>query len=537
MKRCIFCEALKSRDDRAAAVLYRGRHNFILLNRYPYTPGHLMIAPKRHLGGLRRGPPRRAGRAGRPPPGRPPRPRPAYAPQGFNAGMNLGASAGAGVAGHYHLHVVPRWTGDSNFMPLVGATRVFIEDLDTTYQKLRPLFDKERQDASARAGQAGPQPLRGEPMLKTMRRNVKSLKPILWLIVATFIVAIFAIWGGAGRLGEANRSDTLATSAASRISSDEYFQALRARLEAMQKQFGGELNANLIQQLGVPQQTLEQLVQQRLLLQIAADMGLRATDAEVRAKIVAYPAFQQDGQFVGFEEYKRVLDYNHIPLGGFRGRLAAGRPHRQGRPRPDGRHLRHRRRGLGRLPEAERLGQDRVPRRRDGQDRGHREAGRGRAPGPFRQERGGLQDPREADRRLRRPARPTTSRRRSRSRTPRSTSTTRTTRPSSRSPTRSGSAGSGCPSRPPTRTPVLAQARDVQKRAAGGEDFAGLARTFSKDDKAAERRRLGALRLEVPDRPPRPRPSGKLDKDGVSDVVETETRRGRLQGHGEDRRP
>ncbi len=154
-------------------------------------------------------------------------------------------------------------------------------------------------------------------MLKSMRRNVKSLKPVLWLIVITFVAAIFTIWGGAGRLGEENRSDTLATIGGDRIASDEYYQALRVRLESIQKQFGGELNANLIQQLGVPQQTLEQLVQQRLLVKIAKDMGLRATDAEVRAKIVAYPAFQQDGRFVGFEDYKRVLDYNHIPLAEF----------------------------------------------------------------------------------------------------------------------------------------------------------------------------------------------------------------------------
>lgn len=144
MTRCVFCEALKGRDDRASAVLARGRRNFVLLNRYPYTPGHLMIAPKRHVADFAEaGPAERAELAElfqtalrvlrR-----------AYGPQGFNAGMNLGASAGAGVAGHYHLHVVPRWTGDSNFMPLVGGTRVFIEDLDTTYEKLRPLFDKER---------------------------------------------------------------------------------------------------------------------------------------------------------------------------------------------------------------------------------------------------------------------------------------------------------------------------------------------------------------------------------------------------------
>jgi len=154
MKRCVFCEALKSRDDRAPAILYRGRRNFILLNKYPYTPGHLMIAPKRHASDFASARPAeraeladllqvalRVLRA-------------CYAPHGFNAGMNLGASAGAGVAGHYHLHVIPRWTGDSNFMPLVGATRVFIEDLDTTYRRLRPLFDKERarRERARRAG-------------------------------------------------------------------------------------------------------------------------------------------------------------------------------------------------------------------------------------------------------------------------------------------------------------------------------------------------------------------------------------------------
>ncbi len=154
-------------------------------------------------------------------------------------------------------------------------------------------------------------------MLKTMRRNVKSLKPILWLIVATFVIAIFAIWGGAGRLGEGNRSDALATVGRVKISADVYFQALRQRLDAIGKQFQGELNAQLIQQLGLPQQVLEQIVQQHLLLEIASDMGLRATDAEVRDKIVSYPALQQEGKFVGFEAYKRILDYNHIPLAEF----------------------------------------------------------------------------------------------------------------------------------------------------------------------------------------------------------------------------
>lgn len=142
-KACIFCQALKS-GDREAAVLYRGRRHFIMLNRYPYAPGHLMIAPCRHLADFDKARPEEAAeladllqmalrvlRA-------------SDKPHGFNAGMNLGPSAGAGIAGHYHLHVVPRWTGDSNFMPLIGGTRVFIEDLDATYERLRPLFDREK---------------------------------------------------------------------------------------------------------------------------------------------------------------------------------------------------------------------------------------------------------------------------------------------------------------------------------------------------------------------------------------------------------
>ncbi len=137
---CVLCAALRSRDDRRARILYRGKHNFVVLNAYPYTPGHLMIAPLRHSADLERAS------------------KPAltemseilrislkalkrrYRPQGFNIGMNLGKAAGAGVTGHYHLHVVCRWEGDSNFLPLTGGTKVFIEDLETTYERLRPLF-------------------------------------------------------------------------------------------------------------------------------------------------------------------------------------------------------------------------------------------------------------------------------------------------------------------------------------------------------------------------------------------------------------
>jgi ATP adenylyltransferase len=140
-KGCFFCRAAKGKDDAAAYVLHRGRYNFVLLNRYPYTIGHLLVAPYRHTADYAR-----ASKAGtdemadlmklglrvlsR-----------LYKPRGFNTGMNLGRSGGAGAADHYHSHVVCRWAGDSNFMPLVGGTRVFIEDLDTTYARLRPLFE------------------------------------------------------------------------------------------------------------------------------------------------------------------------------------------------------------------------------------------------------------------------------------------------------------------------------------------------------------------------------------------------------------
>jgi peptidyl-prolyl cis-trans isomerase D len=153
-------------------------------------------------------------------------------------------------------------------------------------------------------------------MLKTMRKNVKSLKWVLWIIVATFIISIFFIWGGAGRLGDREGTKNLAYVGKQVVSSDEYLQTLRQRLEAMRKQFSG-LNQNLIQQLNIPQQVLEQLVQQRLLLQIARDKGLVATDDEIRERIKSYPVFQVDGKFVGFADYKRVLDYNHISLKDF----------------------------------------------------------------------------------------------------------------------------------------------------------------------------------------------------------------------------
>jgi len=160
MKTCLFCEALRGRDDRAQRILHRGRRAFILLNTYPYTPGHLMIAPRRHTADLAgAGPALTAEMAGlvqrsirilrrR------------YRPHGFNVGLNLGHAAGAGVADHFHIHVVCRYTGDANFMPLVSRTRIFIEDLDTTYDRLAPDFARARRRDARRGPDRGRRPTR-----------------------------------------------------------------------------------------------------------------------------------------------------------------------------------------------------------------------------------------------------------------------------------------------------------------------------------------------------------------------------------------
>jgi ATP adenylyltransferase len=139
-RHCLFCNLLKSKDDAANLILYRGRHAFVVMNRFPYNNGHLMVAPNRHtadletfsaaesaelfklvqrsLAALRR----------------------ALKPQGFNIGANLGRVAGAGIAGHAHIHIVPRWLGDVNFMPLLAETKVISEHLTETYDRLKRQF-------------------------------------------------------------------------------------------------------------------------------------------------------------------------------------------------------------------------------------------------------------------------------------------------------------------------------------------------------------------------------------------------------------
>ena len=137
---CIFCDLPVAGDDERGLIVARAERCYVLLNRFPYNPGHLMVAPFRHTGNLEELEPdevaeihelvRRAVAALRE----------EMAPHGFNLGMNLGRVAGAGIPDHLHWHVVPRWNGDSNFMPVVGQTKVLPELLEETYRRLRSRF-------------------------------------------------------------------------------------------------------------------------------------------------------------------------------------------------------------------------------------------------------------------------------------------------------------------------------------------------------------------------------------------------------------
>ena len=134
---CIFCEMAASSDDRGNYIVLRAERNFAMLNLYPYTSGHLMIAPYEHIATLEGAPQetleemmRLTARAEK-------ALRQAYRPDGLNIGMNLGEAAGAGVAGHIHMHVLPRWTGDGSFMTTVAETRVLPETLETAYERLK----------------------------------------------------------------------------------------------------------------------------------------------------------------------------------------------------------------------------------------------------------------------------------------------------------------------------------------------------------------------------------------------------------------
>ena len=143
-KGCVFCSKSKQKNDRDNLVLFRGSSSFIIMNLYPYNNGHIMVCPYKHIDTTKslsnssmteimmladrsmeifRN---------------------VMDAQGFNFGANIGVSGGAGIADHIHFHVVPRWVGDTNFMPVVGHTKVMVDGLFETYDKLKPEFDKRK---------------------------------------------------------------------------------------------------------------------------------------------------------------------------------------------------------------------------------------------------------------------------------------------------------------------------------------------------------------------------------------------------------
>jgi ATP adenylyltransferase len=137
---CFLCLVPAERDDRKKLVLFRGEHVYVLLNLYPYNSGHLMVAPYAHTGDLGSLEAAIANEMMQTTQRSVKALQRAYRPEGLNIGMNLGKPAGAGLPDHLHIHVVPRWTGDTNFMPVVGETKVLPESLDQTYERLEPLF-------------------------------------------------------------------------------------------------------------------------------------------------------------------------------------------------------------------------------------------------------------------------------------------------------------------------------------------------------------------------------------------------------------
>jgi ATP adenylyltransferase len=142
---CLLCDLTRDHRDRESLILRRGPRTYVVMNRYPYNNGHLMVVPYRHCADLDQlsaedslelmQETQRAARILHR----------LFGAEGFNVGMNLGKAAGAGVAEHIHIHVVPRWVGDTNFMPVLADTKVMPDYLEATYEKLVPLFRGERE--------------------------------------------------------------------------------------------------------------------------------------------------------------------------------------------------------------------------------------------------------------------------------------------------------------------------------------------------------------------------------------------------------
>jgi ATP adenylyltransferase len=143
---CVFCNAQTLTDGTENLIAHRGEHSFVILNRFPYTSGHLMVIPFEHKSNLeeldaitRAEMMELTSRCTTVL-------KNIYNPQGFNVGVNIGEAAGAGVVGHVHIHIVPRWKGDTNFMSAVGETRVLPEALEETYRRVKAVFDTSASD-------------------------------------------------------------------------------------------------------------------------------------------------------------------------------------------------------------------------------------------------------------------------------------------------------------------------------------------------------------------------------------------------------
>jgi ATP adenylyltransferase len=139
---CIFCDKPKLKKDRENLILYRGAHCFIIMNYYPYNNGHLMIVPYRHLSKLVNLTPEEQSEMMMLLIKCEEILKHALRPDGINIGMNLGKVAGAGIDDHIHFHIVPRWNGDTNFMPVVGHTKVLVQALYESWDLLKPHFEK-----------------------------------------------------------------------------------------------------------------------------------------------------------------------------------------------------------------------------------------------------------------------------------------------------------------------------------------------------------------------------------------------------------
>lgn len=139
---CLFCDIVKENDDKENLILHRGKYSYIMLNAYPYNTAHIMIVPYRHVASVESLNSNESNEIFQFLTVVIKSIRDVYHPDGFNIGINMGKVAGAGIEQHIHVHVVPRWEGDTNFMPLLAGTKVLPELLDKTYEKLKPVIEK-----------------------------------------------------------------------------------------------------------------------------------------------------------------------------------------------------------------------------------------------------------------------------------------------------------------------------------------------------------------------------------------------------------